>query len=245
MVDLSVIIVTKLNRSEIDCIPVFERCSFKDYEVIIRGDEGISKARNEGIKQANAEKIVFVDDDATPCEGYLSAASNVLEEHEVVAGDVIHPSDDVISRLCTHYDQGDTSKYTDTIIGCNMGFQAEVFESVGYFDEEIEWGHDETELRDRILYKYPIFYEPQMRVFHMYAGSVFDYWKKRYRLGLADLYLYEKQNRSMNERLLKMLNPRSYFHPTISGTMVKAVGRITRNIGNVVALAEDVSEDID
>jgi len=32
--------------------PKFEESDFEDYEVIIRGDEGIAKARNEGVKEA-------------------------------------------------------------------------------------------------------------------------------------------------------------------------------------------------
>ena len=233
MTELSVIIVTFREKEEIDCVPIFESSDFDDYEIIIRDDEGISKARNEGIKQANAQKMVFVDDDAIPDEGYLSAAADALDSHPVVVGNVVHPNDDIVSRLCSHYSQGARSKYTDTLIGCNMAFQSTVFDSVGYFDEDFEWGHDETELADRLQYEYPIFYEPRMRVEHPYADSVPDYLMKKYRLGISDVKLHEKRGYPTYKKILVMFHPAAYFHPTPLGALVRSAGRSAQNMGKI------------
>jgi glycosyltransferase involved in cell wall biosynthesis len=108
MVELSIIVPTTKPESEIDCLRYLDAQEFDDYEVIIRSDPGASKARNEAIKRANAEKLVFLDDDSMPRPGHLQAASDALDEHDVVAGRVFQPDDAVITyKQLPWYDQGD------------------------------------------------------------------------------------------------------------------------------------------
>ena len=195
MVELSVVIVTTKDKDEILCLPKFEKSDFNDYEVIIRDDAGIAKARNEGIKEASGDKIVFIDDDAEPMDGYLQAASDILEEEYVVAGKIIHPGDGLISRMLSHYPTDDEGRYVENVIGCNMGYRREVFETVGYFDEGFLWGHEETEFIERVKKKYPVYYEPEMGVIHSYADGIVDYWRKQYRFGPADIHHAKKKER--------------------------------------------------
>jgi GT2 family glycosyltransferase len=235
--ELSVIVVSLDDPDEIPSIRSLRSQAFEDFEVIVRDDEGICTARNAGIKEASADKIVFIDDDAYPRDGYLEAASEALDDHEIVAGRVIHPRDDVISEFVDHYDQGLTGKTTDTIVGCNMAFKKEVFESVGYFDENLEWGHDETELADRAMTEYDIYYEPEMVVEHLYADGVLDYWEKMYHFGPADLYYgSRRRNGSATDGILSLIGPSAFFSSSLYGTIVKTVGRIIRNTSIVASL---------
>lgn len=228
--ELSVVVVSFDDEEEIPSINALKSLEFEDFEVIIRDDAGICTARNAGIKEASADKIVFIDDDAYPHEGYLQAAERALEDHEIVAGRVIHPRDDVISEFTDHYDQGLVGKTTDTIVGCNMAFKKEVFETVGYFDENLDWGHDETELAERAMEEYDIYYEPEMVVEHLYADGVVDYWKKMYKFGPADVY-YGKNSveQSVPGGIKTVLRPSAFISESFSGTLVKTVGRIIRN----------------
>lgn len=229
--ELSVVVVSFDNEEDIPSITALKSQNFDDFEVIVSDDDGICAARNAGIREASSDKIVFIDDDAYPRDGYLETAARALDEHNIVAGRVIHPRDDVISEFTDHYDQGKSSKTTDTIVGCNMAFSREVFESVGYFDENLDWGHDETELAERAIEEYDIYYEPEMTVEHSYADGVVDYWKKMYKFGPADVYYGQKSTRqSVSNGLLAMVHPSAFLSDTIVGTLVKSVGRIIRNI---------------
>ena len=229
--ELSVVVVSFDDEGNIPSINELKSQGFEDFEVIVRDDDGICAARNAGIKEASSDKIVFIDDDAYPRDGYLEAAAKALDDHKIVAGRVIHPRDDVISEFTEHYDQGLVGKNTDTIVGCNMAFKKNVFESVGYFDENLDWGHDETELAERAMKEYDIYYEPDMVVEHLYADGVLDYWEKMYRFGPADVY-YGKSSvdQSVSGGIKTVVRPSAFISESIPGTVVKSIGRIVRNV---------------
>jgi len=233
MTELSVVIVTIKDKDEILCLPKFEESDFDDYEIIIRGDEGIAKARNEGVKEANGDKIVFIDDDAEPMSGYLQAAANVLDKQYVVAGKVVHPGDGVISRMASHYPTGDESQYVEDVVGCNMGFRREVFKTVGYFDENFLWGREETEFIERVKKKYPVYYESEMSVIHPFADGVIDYWWKRYRFGPADIHYARQNGKTDRDIIMELLNPMWYFNSDPRTLPVYLVGSLFQSVSRI------------
>ena len=239
MTELSVILCTLLPHDEIECLEPLERSEFDDYEVIVRRDPGLSKARNEGIKEASTDKLVFIDDDAIPQGEYLATASRLLDEHPIVGGRIIHPNRDIVSNFSGRYDQGDREKQTDTITGCNMAFRREVFEEVGYFDENLEWGHEESDLVKRARRRFPVVYSPELVVTHAYADSVIDYWKKMYRYGPADVYFYRKHGMSTPQLLARTLTPPLPLQNTPSAAFVAFVGGLIRSVGRLNALTAD------
>jgi len=238
MVELSVVIVTTKTEDEILCLPKFEKSDFNDYEVIIRGDRGISKARNEGIKEASANKIVFIDDDAEPIDGYLQAVVNILEHKYVVAGKVIHPGDGLIFRMLSHYPTDNESQYVEGVVGCNMAYRREVFETVGYFDENFLWGHEETEFIERVKKEYPVYYEPEMAVIHPYANGIVDYWQKQYRFGPADIYRAKQEGKTDYNIIKELLNPMWYFNSDPQTLPVYLIGRMYRSISRIQAMKD-------
>lgn len=237
MTDLSVIIPTLKPREEIVCLHDLEQQEFEDYEVIVRDDERATTARNEGIRRAKADKLVFLDDDSRPAEGYLERMSNALDDESAVAGKIVHPRNDIIKRFTSHYAPADSPKYVTRFWGCNMGVRAEVFEQVGMWDENITWGHEEKELAERVLGEYPIYYDPDLLVYHTYADSVPDLWKKHYRLERQTPYLWEKdelsEHRQWTNILKFMLNPMNYLGFTPKHTVARGGKAVAQTAGRV------------
>lgn len=235
--ELSVVIPTLKPPEEIESVAKLEEQSFTDYEVLVQNEDSATKARNEGIKRASAEKIVFLDDDSLPTEGYLERVSELLDRESVVTGRIIHPRDDVIKRFTSHYDQGSEARYVTRFWGCNAACRAEVFDEVGMWNEDITWGHEEKELAERMLTYCPIYYDPELTVYHSYADSIVDYWRKQYRLETQTPYLWEQNGTPPSSQwfrtLQTLVNPMNYPGTSPKHTLARSGGVLMKFAGRV------------
>jgi glycosyltransferase involved in cell wall biosynthesis len=235
MVELSVIIPTLKPPAEVESVAALEAGTYDDYEVLIQSEDSATKARNAGIRRAKADKLVFLDDDSLPVADYLERAARLLDEHPVVTGRIHHPRNDVIKRFTGHYDRGDVPKYVTRFWGCNAACRREVFDEVGLWDERISWGHEEKELAERILLKYPIYYDPELAITHTYADSVRDYWRKQYQLELQTPYLWDKAGISTTRQWMNvvfpLLNPSNYLGFSPEHALARSGGNIARFVG--------------
>lgn len=242
--DISVVVPTIRPRSEIEVVEYLDRCRFEDYEVIIREDVPVTKARNEGYKRANADKILFLDDDSMPRDGYMQAASEALETEGAVAGRTVHPRDDLFAgQLTSHYDFGGESRYVQRFWGCNMGLRREVLDAVGGWDGQMGWGHEEKELAERVLTECPIYYDPEMVVDHVYAESLREYWEKQYKLERGTPYYLRKRGASTGTILLETLTypfePLEYLGRTPGLVAARTGRRLAGTAGRIAGLFDD------
>lgn len=248
--ELSVVVPTIRPRSEIEVIRHLDRCDFENYEVIVRDDVPVTRARNEGYRRASADKILFLDDDSRPREGYLEAASRALEDEAAVAGRTVHPRDDVFGgQLTSHYSFGDEPGYVDRFWGCNMGLRREALEAVGGWDETMGWGHEEKELAERVLEEYDIYYDPEMVVDHVYAESLRDYWRKSYRLEKGTPYFLRKRGASKRRilavTLRDLVTPGNYLGRSPSLSLARSGATVAGTAGRLVGLVDDRLDEIE
>ncbi|GGK71177.1 glycosyltransferase family 2 protein [Haloarcula sebkhae] len=238
MVSVSVVIATLKPRDEIEAIQCLKGHAFDEFEVIVCDESPVTRARNEGIRQASADKIVFLDDDSRPRSGYLQKADELLETEAAFAGRTIHPVDDVLARHFTaHYDWGDNPCYVKHFWGCNMGVHRDVFKTVGGWDEQMGWGHEEKELARRIRAEFDIRYDPELIVDHPYASSITEYWKKQYKLETKSPYYWSKCNVSKAEQLKNIgceaFDPLNYVRITPVATVIEAGSTVAKTAGRL------------
>jgi len=238
MTDINVIIPTLKPREEVECLDYLESGSFSDYTVYLQSESTATSARNAGIERAEADKLVFLDDDSRPRNGYLSRMSEILETETAVAGRTVHPRDDIFAgHFTNHYDFGDEAKYVTLFWGCNMGVHRDVFEAVGGWDESIAWGHEELELAERVLTASPIYYDPELIVDHPYADSIADYLSKVYRQEVVRPYLWEKEGHSRRQQWVTIagdaLNPANYVGLPVKPSLVHGAGTLARAAGRI------------
>jgi len=241
MVELSIVVATLESPADAEVSEALEAQSFTDYEIVFRDEYPVTKARNEGIRAATADKIVFLDDDSRPRPDYLSHATRVLDSEAAYAGRTVHPRDDIFAEHFTgHYDWGDSPRYVARFWGCNMGARREVFETVGYWDEQMGWGHEEKELAERVVSEYDIRYDPELVVEHPYASSIFDYWRKQYRLETQTPYYWRKQGYSPGEQLRRLISdavdPLRYVRRTPTATITQTGSVLAQTAGRLVGL---------
>lgn len=245
MVKISVVVASLEPAEEIAAVQCLDQGSFTDYEVLVRDDAPVTRARNEGIKRASADKIVFLDDDSRPTSGYLERAVDVLDREAAFAGRTIHLRDDIFARHFTgHYDRGNSPRYVQRFWGNNMGIRREVFETVGGWDENMGWGHEEKELADRILTEYDILYYPDLVVVHPYADSVLDYWRKMYRLETQSPYYWRKRGDTTVDTLrriaLDALDPRHYARRGVTVTAVNTGAQVAKTVGRLRGVLDNM-----
>lgn len=236
MAEVSIIIPSLKPKNEIAAVGALEADASAEYELIIRDDEGAATARNQGIREATTNKLIFLDDDSRAKSGYLNKISDLLDDHAIVAGRIVDPGDDYFARMAPNYgyDQGDESHFTDIVVGCNMAVRREVFETVGGFDERIEWGHEDTLFGAKASKQFDIYYDPDLVVEHRFCESAIEYWRKQWRYGRADVYAARVRDNPVFSNWHELLPVSG--DSTLQGVAVKSAGKSLRIIGTLLTL---------
>ena len=122
---------------------------------------GINVARNTGLEHANAELLVFVDDDVEVRAGWLdallTAAAANPPEVGCFGGPIHARFEDHAFRACgredppiTSLELGDHDRDADAVWGANMALRRAAIEAVGRFDERHRNGGDEEDWQARL-----------------------------------------------------------------------------------------------
>jgi glucosyl-dolichyl phosphate glucuronosyltransferase len=159
-----------------------------NYHYFLETQQGLSYARNRGIKESKGEFVVFIDDDAFLEENYIKELKQYLRNTpELVGfGGKIYPflecelpvwMSKYLSTLMSIIDLGGEvklfsgSKYP---IGANMGVSRKVIDKIGVFNESLGrtgtsmLGGEEKDFFFRIKEAgIPIYYFPKMLVHHV------------------------------------------------------------------------------
>lgn len=150
-------------------------------------NQGLSFARNRGIKEASTPIVVFVDDDIRATNQYINSWLTFFKSHPEAkaAGGKIHVQFDdprpnwmshFLLPLLGHHDFGNTGKLyrkTDYPFGGNMAFRKNIFDHIDPFNTELgRIGKDlkaseEKELFQRLKQTgINIYYVPQAKLYH-------------------------------------------------------------------------------
>ena len=154
---------------------------------VTESEQGLSAARNRGIREASGKYLTFIDDDAFPEKNFLKMVLDYLEQNpEVVAvgGKILLQYEQekpgwltsYLSSLFGYFNPGNKSgefKKNRYPRGSNMSFRKDVFDQVGVFDTKLGrkgsdmLGSEEKELFARI-YKmnFLVRYLPTAIVYH-------------------------------------------------------------------------------
>lgn len=171
--------------------------------------QGLSHARNRGIREAKTPYVVFFDDDIRATKSLLTSWITFFSQYPnaVAAGGKIHVQFDdprpswmshFLLPLLGHHDLGNSQKKyppNKYPFGGNMGFQKSIFEEVGFFDTNLGRkgksmnAGEEKELFRRIRNTgKEIYYHPKAFLYHRVDGQrlTTNYIKKQARgLGVS------------------------------------------------------------
>ena len=136
---------------------VAERAGAK---LIRQSAQGLNAARNTGVRAADAELVVFVDDDVEAPPGWLSAHVEGANRHpdaDAFGGPIRARFEGPAPRSCgrepppiTTLDLGPEDRATDFAWGANLAIRRRAFERAGPFAEDMPVGGDEHEWLERL-----------------------------------------------------------------------------------------------
>ncbi len=172
------------------CIQYIKEKQELDLKYFLETKQGLSFARNRGVKESSNEVISFIDDDATATENYVENILLTFEQNKnilSIGGKVlpVYPKNKepvwmskYLWPVVAKVDQGETEhefkkKYP---VGCNMAFRKETFIKYGLFNEDIKYRGDEKFLFLRLKKeKELIYYNPKIIVYHTIPETRLSY----------------------------------------------------------------------
>lgn len=156
-------------------------------QYLFETQQGLSHARNLGIKHANGQIILFTDDDVLPEKNWLIEMKTAMDEYDCMAsGGYISPiwesskpewlTERFYGYLAVKTDTSgpkEIAKGDELPFGANMGFRREAFAKYGYFDitrgrkgTNLASGEDGEFFQRMINAGERIYYFPDSRVQH-------------------------------------------------------------------------------
>lgn len=163
-------------------------------KIVACPEANLSLSRNIGIKHASGDIVCFIDDDAIPDPGWLSAIVGAYADPSVAAvGGYIRDNTGVSYQakhlVCNRYadaidydensEVSDSTEFYTALTGTNCSFRREVLVQIGGFDEVYAYFLDETDVLIRLHDKgYKIVCINDAEIYHKYAPSSLRYENK-------------------------------------------------------------------
>jgi GT2 family glycosyltransferase len=206
------------------CLASLTRLRYPNYEAIVVNDgstddtesimrrypqfrgittlnQGVSAARNEGLRVASGEIVAYIDSDADADPDWLSYLATTYLEFDVVGvgGPNLVPPDDNWVAKCVYRSPGGPTqvmlddKFAEHIPGCNMSFLKQALEDIGGFDPIFRAAADDVDICWRLLEKgHRIGFSPSAVVWHHRRPSVTAYWRQQVGYGVSEAILERK-----------------------------------------------------
>lgn len=159
-----------------------------DFQYYLETNQGLSYARNRGVDESKGEILVFVDDDATAFEHYLSSIDKLFKDYpdaRACGGPIVPVYEIEKPKWLSIYTEqllGGALYEGDKIRpfrngkfpgGGNSAFRKEIFEKYGLFNVDLGRkgtgliGAEEKDLYDRLTRgNEKFYYLPQMGIYH-------------------------------------------------------------------------------
>jgi GT2 family glycosyltransferase len=212
------------------CLASLETLNYPNYEVVVVNDgstdrtreiaerynyirlihqenQGLSAARNVGLRAATGDIIAYTDCDCMADPDWLThlVARFLSSDFGAVGGPNLPPPDRSLVANCVAVSPGGPThvllddEVAEHIPGCNMAFRREALEAINGFDPVFRAAGDDVDLCWRLQNKgYKIGFSAAAVVWHFRRNTVRDYIKQQQGYGKAETLLFFKHPSRFN-----------------------------------------------
>jgi glycosyltransferase involved in cell wall biosynthesis len=166
--------------------------SYPSVKLIPQKQAGPAGARNNGVKNACGDVILFTDDDCVPLNDWIDKMVRPFDDPETVGskGVYLTAQKELISRFIQQeyeekYERLSKSDGINLVDTYSAGFRREIFLKIGGYDES--FAVPSVEDRD-FSYKlwtlgYKMVFVPEAKVYHTHAAGLWNYTRKKFKNG--------------------------------------------------------------
>ena len=227
---VSVIVAFYNSEKTLDqCLRSLAKLDYPDYEVIVVNDgstdqsqeiverypfrsivtdnQGVSAARNVGLRSATGEILAYIDSDAYADPHWLRYLVATFQESNfagVGGPNLVPPMDNWVAKCVYRSPGGPTQVMLDDsraehIPGCNMAFSKAALDEIGGFDPIFTAAGDDVDVCWRLLARnYRLGFSPSAVVWHYRRPSLRAYWRQQVGYGKAESLLERRHPNKFN-----------------------------------------------
>jgi glycosyltransferase involved in cell wall biosynthesis len=152
-----------------------------NFKVVVENEQGLSNARNRGVREASGEYIAFIDDDARAPDNWLETAARIIAEHkpDILGGPAIPIHDTQTppwfkESYGIRGDMGESGWLKHGhIVGTNIFFRKQLLEEYGGFNPNLGMKGDSIGYHEETALVYRAFSENR-KVYYCRDLMVFD-----------------------------------------------------------------------
>ncbi len=211
------------SRTIRECLEGVSRLDYPDYEVIVVDDgstdqtaaiasefavrlirtpqNGLSNARNTGMRAARGEIVAYLDDDAWPDPHWLRYLAEVFERSGCAAagGPNVSPPSDGLLASCVADSPGNpahvllSDREAEHLPGCNLAIRVDRLRAISGFDPRFRTAGDDVDVCWRLREQGgTLGFHPAALVWHHRRGTLGAYWRQQAGYGRAEALLEGK-----------------------------------------------------
>jgi glycosyltransferase involved in cell wall biosynthesis len=173
-----------IDNKSTDLTPSLEEkySSIKTVNYFLETKQGLSHARNRGMKEANGEILVYLDDDIELVDNYFEICDNIFTDKSIsISGGKVLPYRTAIPEwlpekyyyLISIYDLGNSPKFVKYLMGGNFTIRRSDAFRIGQYNTLLGRngnklaGGEETDYQNRAsTMGYKMYYHPKQNILH-------------------------------------------------------------------------------
>jgi glycosyltransferase involved in cell wall biosynthesis len=168
---------------------------------IYQQNSGPAVARNNGVRRAEGDIILFTDADCEPQPNWVDEMIKPMNDPQVVGVKGIYKTrqKELIARLVQieyehKYERMKKFKYIDFIDTYSAGYRKDIFTKYGGFDERYPKASVEDQEFSFRLSRggHRMVFNPEAVVYHRHSSRLMDYLRKKYKIAYWKAFLLKR-----------------------------------------------------